>query len=148
VTRDEAVSAIQALYEAYQPGATTKGLSPRNVGGVSLGGDSLYFEYAPEAGTLAVMALVYRFRAKPRPAVLEAFREVEKTEDKGGGKLDFQAPSKSVLLARTYSSTPSPAALKKDVDRLMLAARRWRDDVVPKVAERANARSRTARDLQ
>jgi len=145
VTREEAIAAIQALYVAYEPGAKTQGLSPENVGGVSLGGDPLYFEYAPSAGTLAVMALVYRFRAKPKPAVMEAFREVENSEDKGGGRFDFQAPSKSVMLTRTYSSAPSPGALKKDVDQLMIAARRWRDDVVPKVAERANAKK--SRDL-
>jgi len=76
VTRDEAVAAVQAFCQAVDPAAKTKGLSPENVGGVSIGAESLYFEYAPEAGTLSVMALVYRFRALPKPAVLEAFRAV------------------------------------------------------------------------
>jgi len=140
VTRDEAVATVQALYQAFDPAAKTKGLTPQNVGGVSIGPESLYFEYAPSAGTLSVMALIYRFRAKPKPAVMEAFRVVEKDEDKGGGKLDYQAPSKSMLLSRAYSSAPAPAKLKKDAEQLMLAARRWREEIVPKVAARANAK--------
>jgi len=145
VTRDEAVAAIQSLYKAFDPAAKTRGLSPQNVGGLSVGAESLYFEYAPGQGTLAVMALVYRFRAMPKPAVLEAFRAVEKAEDKGGGTFDYQAPSRSVLLSRAYSSPPAPDRLKKDAEKLMAAARRWREDVVPKVAEKAQ--SKLKRDL-
>lgn len=145
MTRDEAVATVQALVQAFEPSAKTKGLSPKNVGGVSIGEEALYFEYVPEAGTLSVMALVYRFRAMPKPAVLEAFRAVEKGEDKGGGTFDYQAPSKSVLLSRAYSAAPAAAKLKKDTEQLLAAARRWREEVVPKVA--AKAQSRTPRDL-
>jgi len=140
VNRDEAVAMVQALYQAFDPAAKTKGLTPNNVGGVSIGEESLYFEYAPQAGTLSVMALIYRFRAKPKPAVMEAFRLVEKDEDKGGGKLDYQAPSKSILLSRAYSAVPGPEKLKKEAEQLMTAARRWREQVVPKVAAKANAK--------
>lgn len=142
MTRDEAVAAIQALLQAYEPSAKTKGLSPKNVGGFTVGPEAFYFEFVPDAGSLAVMALVYRFRAKPKPAVLEAFREVAKSEDQGGGKLEYQAPSKSVLLTRTYSAAPAPSQLKKDADRLANAAQRWRVQVVPKVAEQASAKKR------
>jgi hypothetical protein len=145
VTRGEAVATVQALVHAIEPSAKTKGLSPKNVGGVSIGEEALYFEYVPEAGTLSVMALVYRFRAMPRPAVLEAFRAVEKGEDKGGGAFDYQAPSKSVLLSRAYQAAPAAARLKKDVEHLVAAARRWREEVVPKVAVRAQAKG--PRDL-
>lgn len=140
MTREEAVEAVKALCESIEPGSKTQGLSSKNVGGVSIGGDGLYFEFDPAKGELNVMALVYRFRAKPRPAVLEAFRLVEKGEDKGGGRFDFQAPSKSVLLTRTYTAAPATGKLKKDTEALMLAARRWRGEVVPKVAEQANAK--------
>jgi hypothetical protein len=140
VTRDEAVAAVQALYQAFDPAAKTRGLNAQNVGGVSIGTESLYFEYEPSAGTLSVMALIYRFRAKPKPAVMEAFRTVEKDEDKGGGKLDYQAPSKSMLLSRAYSAPPAAARLKKEAEQLVLAARRWREEIVPKVAARANAK--------
>lgn len=145
MTRDEAVATIQALCQAIDPKAKTKGLSPRNVGGVSVGAEAIYFEYAPEAGTLSVMASVYRFRAMPKPAVLDAFREVEKTEDKGGGRFDYQAPSKSVLLTRVYASAPATEKLKKETEQLVAAARRWREEVVPKVASRAQ--SKGPRDL-
>jgi hypothetical protein len=145
VTRDEAVATIQALCQAIDPEAKTKGLSPKNVGGVAVGEEAIYFEYAPEAGTLSVMASVYRFRAMPKPAVLEAFRAVEKTEDKGGGKFDYQAASKSVLLTRVYSSAPATEKLKQETERLVIAARRWREEVVPKVA--ARAQSKSPRDL-
>jgi hypothetical protein len=139
VTRDEAVATVQALCRAIDPKAKTKGLSPKNVGGVSVGAEAIYFEYAPEAGTLSVMASVYRFKAMPKPAVLEAFRAVEKTEDKGGGRFDYQAPSKSVLLTRVYASAPKAEELKRETERLAAAARRWREQVVPKVAAQAQA---------
>jgi len=145
VTRDEAVATVQALCEAIDPKAKTKGLSSKNVGGVSVGAEAIYFEFAPEAGTLSVMASVYRFRALPKPAVLNAFREVEKTEDKGGGRFDYQAASKSVLLTRVYASAPPAAKLKKETEQLVAAARRWRQEVVPKVA--ARAQSTGPRDL-
>lgn len=145
MTRDEAVATIQALCQAIDPKAKTKGLSPKNVGGVSVGAEAIFFEFAPEAGTLSVMASVYRFRAMPRPAVLDAFRSVEKTEDKGGGKFEYQAPSKSVLLTRVYTSAPAVEKLKRETEQLVAAARRWRDEVVPKVAARAQAAS--GRDL-
>jgi hypothetical protein len=139
VTRDEAVAAVQALCQAFDPAAKTRGLNAQNVGGVSMGPETLYFGFEPSAGTLSVMALIYRFRAKPKPAVMEAFRVVEKEEDKGGGKLDFQAPSKSMMLTRAYSAAPALARLKKDAEQLVAAARRWREEIVPKVAARANA---------
>jgi len=145
VTRDEAVATVQALCQAIDPKAKTKGLSPKNVGGVSVGAEAIYFEFSPEAGTLSVMASVYRFRAMPKPAVLESFRAVEKTEDKGGGKFDYQAASKSVLLTRVYASAPAVEKLKRETEQLVAAARRWREEVVPKVA--AKAQGTVRRDL-
>jgi hypothetical protein len=142
VTRDEAVQLIQGLQKALDPeGKPTQGLNENDLGGISVGKEALYFEYDKAKGTLIIRALIYRFRAKPKPAVLEAFRTVAQTEDKGGGTFDFQGQSKSVFLSRTYEKPVTPAALKADVGRLVMAAERWRIEVVPTVAERANRAS-------
>jgi hypothetical protein len=139
VTRDQAVQLIQGLCKALDPDGTPSkvGLNENDLGGVSIGEEALYFEYQKAKGELTVSALVYRFRAKPKAPVLEAFRALEKQEDKGGGRFDYQAASKSVLLSRTYESAGA-AALKADVEKLVAACQRWRRDVIPSVAERAN----------
>jgi len=50
-----------------------------------------------------------------------------------------------VLLSRAYATPPRPERMMKDAEQLMAAARRWREEVVPKVA--AQAQSKGPRDL-
>lgn len=145
MTRDQAVQLIRGLCTALDPDGTPSTVTlnetslGNGVGGVSIGEEAIYFEHHKANGSLTISVLIYRFRAKkPKVTVLEAFRAIEPNEDKGGASFDYQAANKSVFLSRTYEQPPAADALKADLMRVVAAAKRWRRQVVPKVAERAN----------
>jgi hypothetical protein len=141
MTRDEAIRQIQGFFRSH--GQESGGLNAKNLGGARIGEETIAFEFLPDrAGVgpcLKVGVLVYRFRARPKPQVLEAFRAEEKSgTDAGGGAVDYDGVARSLFLSRIYAAPVKDEIFRADVDRLMHTCKRWREEIAPRVAERAN----------
>ncbi|WP_257456822.1 hypothetical protein [Archangium lipolyticum] len=135
MTRDEAQRLVQAFMKSL--GQPSEGLNPQGFGGAMLGAAQLYFEYHSDKQALEASALVYKFRDPPKPGVLDGFREEEKAgTDTGGGAVDYETENKSLFLSRIYSTPPSDAAFKEDMQRLTQASLVWGDEVLDRVASR------------
>jgi hypothetical protein len=136
VTRDEALKLIQAFYKARD--VDSPGLNVNNLGGAMVGDSQLYFEYVPTGNALRCSALIYRFRDRPRPGLLEAFQREASSgaADAGGGVVDFQPENKGLYLTRVYTVVMSDEAFAADLTRLMDACRVWRSEVFGRVTER------------
>ena len=140
MTRDEAVQQVKAFFKLH--GIDSPGLNEKGVGGVSLGAADVFFEYQPEAGALKCSALIYRVRGVPHPGVVAAFQEEEKagSAGTGGGRIDYQAPSRGVYLSRVYPAPVELPRFSEELQQLMEASGVWRAQVVERVAERAHAK--------
>jgi hypothetical protein len=136
ITRDEAVRMIQRYFSAN--GLESPGLNENNLGGAAVGEYQIYFEYQPAKRALKCSALIYRFRDEPKPGVIEGFKAEEqtKTEDSGGGELEYEPVSKTLHLARTYSESVSEEEFATDLQRLMRASDAYGDQVLERVAAR------------
>lgn len=139
MTRGEAERLLRSLTDAH--GVSVGRLfDGRDVVGVMLGEAELFFRYDEVLRALWCGALVYRFRAEPKPGVLEAFFEEENegvdVPDSGGGALEYRGDTRSLLLAKTYESAPAPEEFVEDVRVLAEASLVWARDAVPRVASR------------
>ena len=105
-----------------------------DVTGVMLGPAALYFEYDAGRGTLSCGALVYRFRSRPRPGVLEDF--LKENRGAGGGALVYREETRSLLLGRDYSEPVPGDEFARDMKRLAEASLVWADEVMERVASR------------
>lgn len=139
MTRGEAERLLRSLADAH--GVSVGRLfDGKDVAGLMLGGAELFFQYDENRRALWCGALVYRFRAEPKPGVLEAFFEEESdvdAPDSGGGALEYRGETRSLLIAKTYESAPEPEEFVEDVKSLAEASLVWARDAVPRVASRA-----------
>jgi hypothetical protein len=136
MTREEAVRMIQDFFKSH--GVDSPGLNENNLGGASIGGHQLYFEFYPAKEQLEVSALIYKFHVKPRPGVVDAFKaeELKKTADTGGGTLKYEPENKGLYLSRTYTEAIPLDDLSNDLDRLMKASLVFGTEVLERVADK------------
>lgn len=133
---DEARRQVSA-YLARQ-GVESEGLNARGLGLVTVGPEQLAFEFVEAKGALRCAALIYRFRAMPRPAVLEAFRAEQKEgAPTGGGAVEYDGVARAVFLTRHYQSPLTDDQFAADLARLLEACRDWREVRAASVAARA-----------
>ncbi|HEX8146526.1 MAG TPA: hypothetical protein VF591_04905 [Pyrinomonadaceae bacterium] len=131
MTRQEAESMLRAL---VGPEADAPHFGEGDVTGLMLGPAALYFEYDARSGALSCGALVYRFRARPRPGVLEDF--LEENHGAGGGLLVYREETRALLLSRTYLETIPAGEFAEDMKRLAAASLGWGAEVLERVASR------------
>src|SRR5215218_2130765 len=119
MTRDDAEILLRSLTDAHGVSAGRL-FDGKDVAGLMLGEAELFFRYDEGRRALWCGALVYRFRAEPKPGVLEAFFEEENVDapDSGGGALEYLGETRSLLLARTYETAPAPEEFVEDVKKL------------------------------
>ncbi len=136
MTREEARRLVRAFLGGQ--GINSPGLNENNLGGAMVGEAQIYFEYQPRQQALKCSALIYKFHDKPKPGVLEGFKQEEqaKTADTGGGTVDYEPENKGLYLSRTYTKTVPEAAFRKDMRRLMKASVVWGDEVLDRVASK------------
>ena len=131
MTRDEAESMLRAL-AGVGDGAPRFG--DGDVTGLMLGPAALYFEYDAGRGALSCGALVYRFRTRPRPGVLEDF--LEENRGAGGGALVYREETRALLLGRTYFEAAPAEVFAEDMKRLAAASLGWGSELLERVASR------------
>lgn len=138
MTRVEAERLLRSLTDAYGVSAGRL-FDGKDVAGLMLGEAELFFRYDEGLRALWCGALVYRFRAEPKPRVLEAFFEEEEMSNTAApvGALEYRGDTRSLLLAKTYESAPSTEEFVEDVRGLAEASLVWARDAVPRVASRA-----------
>ena len=136
MTREQALRLVRTFLRGS--GVDSPGLNRNNLGGAMVGEGQVYFEYHPKAQALQCSALIYRFRDKPKPGVLEGFRQEEraKTADTGGGRVEYEPENKGLYLSRTYTRTVDERAFRNDMQRLMAASLVWGDTVLDRVASK------------
>lgn len=136
ITRDQAVRMIQGYFKSH--GVDSPGLNENNLGGASLGGYQIYFEYQPSKHALKCRALVYRFRDKPKAGVVEGFEAMEEAEtaETGGGTLEYEPANKGLYLSRSYTDCVSGDEFARDLQRLMRASEVYGDQVLERVASK------------
>lgn len=136
MTRDDAERLLRSLFDAYGLSAG-RVFDGKDVAGVMLGEAELFFHYEPERRSLWCGALVYRFRAAPRPGLLEAFFDEEESLNApgdGDGTLEYREETRSLLLARTYETPPASDEFADDVRRLASASLVWARETVSRIA--------------
>ena len=131
MTREEAEQMLRALVGAD---AAAPRFGEGDVTGVMLGPAALYFEYAAGRGTLSCGALVYRFRTRPRPGVLEDF--LKENRGAGGGALVYREETRALLLSRTYFEAPPAEVFAEEMKRLAAASLGWGSELLERVASR------------
>ena len=136
ITRDEAISMLQAYYKSF--GLDSPGLNENNLGGATTGEYQIYFEYQPAKHALKCSALVYKFHDEPKPGVLETVKGEEdvKTEETGGGTLEYEPENKGLYLSRTYTARVSDEAFAQDLEKLMKASVVYGDQVLERIASK------------
>jgi len=131
MTRDEAEQMLRALAGA---GERPPRFGAGDVTGLMLGPAALYFEYDAARRALSCGALVYRFRTRPRPGVLEDF--LKENRGAGGGALVYRDETRALLLSRTYTEAVPPEEFAEDMKRLAAASLGWGTEVLERVASR------------
>lgn len=143
MTRGEAERLLRSLTDAHGLSAGRL-FDGKDVAGLMLGEAELFFRYDEVRRALWCGALVYRFRAEPKPGVLEAFFEEEqegtRAPDSGVGALEYRLEyfeaTRSLLLARTYEAAPGTEEFVEEVKSLAESSLAWARDAVPRVASR------------
>ena len=137
MTRVEAERLLRSLTDAHGVSAGRL-FDGKDVVGLMLGEAELFFRYDEGLRALWCGALVYRFRAEPKPGVLEAFFEEEEMTNTPAsvGALEYRADTRSLLLAKTYESAPDAEEFVEDVRALGESSLAWARDAVPRVASR------------
>ena len=133
MTRGEAESMLRALAGGGPGGPLLGG---GGAAGLMLGAAELFFEYDAGRGVLDCGALVYRFRAEPRPGVLESFFEEAGGEGAGGGALVYREETRSLLLGRAYFEAVSGEEFAREMKRLAAASLGWGAELLERVASR------------
>ena len=95
------------------------------------------FEYLEAERALSVLGLIYRFRAEPRPVIMEALFAEATPANTGGGRLVL-AENGALLLQRDIVETSSSGAFAEHVDALVRASLVWSRDIFARAAEKAN----------
>ena len=135
MTRDEAKTLVQAYLLTHKQ--SSEGLNAQGFGGAVIGDAQIYFEYHGKTSQLEVSALVYKFRDRPKPGVLEGFSAEEKAgTDTGGGAVDYEPENKSLFLSRYYAEVPPVETFQQHLDQLMKASLHWSQEVLNRVASR------------
>ena len=98
----------------------------------------LVFEYLEAEQALSVLGLVYRFRAEPRPVVVEALFAEATPANTGGGRLVL-GENGALLLQRDVVETASPGTFAVHVEALARASLVWSRDIFARAAEKANS---------
>ena len=132
MTREEAESMLRAI---AGPGGGARFFDGGDVAGLMLGEAELFFEYDAARGVLACGALVYRFRAEPRPGVVDSFFE-EGGGGAGGGALVYREETRSLLLGRTYFEEEPGEEFAREMKRLAVASLDWGAELLERVASR------------
>lgn len=141
LTRDEAVQMVKAVLEAYNI-KNSPGLNEKDLGGIDILGQPVYFEYLQDEKVLRVHALCYRFRRPPRPGLMEGFHQAEETgTNTGGGSVEYHPENGGLFLSRTYTQRVERKQFIKDVKRLAEAGKYWAEEVLPSVSEKVPKRS-------
>jgi hypothetical protein len=133
VRREEAEAMLRALAGA---GGGAPSLGGGGVAGLMLGAAELFFEYDAARRALGCGALVYRFRAEPRPGVLDAFFEEAGGSGAGGGALVYREETRALLLQRTYFEPAPGDDFARDMKRLAAASLDWGAQLLERVASR------------
>ena len=94
-------------------------------------------ELAHVEPVLTVSALVYRFRAAPRPGLVDAVLAAATPADTGGGRL--VAEDGAVLRRRAYAERVPAPRFATEVDALGRASVRWAEDLFARAVERYSA---------
>lgn len=140
MTRQEAETMLRELVGTAAP-------PPRfgagDVTGVMLGPAALYFEYDAARAALSCGALVYRFRTRPRPGVLEDF--LKENGGAGGGTLVYREETRALLLSRTYTKPVAAAEFAEEMKSLAAASLGWGAELLERVASRHEQSARVKR---
>lgn len=131
MTREEAENMLRTL---VGPGERAPRFGNGDVTGVMLGPAALYFEYDAAQSALSCGALVYRFRTRPRPGVLEDF--LKENGGAGGGTLVYREETCALLLSRTYTSPVSAEEFAEEMKSLAAASLGWGAELLERVASR------------
>jgi hypothetical protein len=141
MTRGDAERLLRSLADAY--GVSVGRLfDGKDVAGMMLGAAELFFRYDEDRRALWCGALVYRFRAEPKPGVLEAFFEEEELGDAAAPagaleyRLEYLEATRSLLLSKTYDAAPVAEEFVEEVKSLAESSLAWARDAVPRVASR------------
>ena len=143
MTRDEAERMLRSLFRAHGVGGAGRVFEGGDVAGAMLGEAELFFEYEPGPQSLWCGALIYRFRAEPRPGVLENFFDEERSDDApdtGGGALEYMEATRSLLLSRTYRVAPAGDEFADEVRMLAAASLAWAREVAGRAASARHER--------
>ncbi|MET0646045.1 MAG: hypothetical protein ABW208_05440 [Pyrinomonadaceae bacterium] len=116
-----------------------------DVAGVMLGPAALYFEYDAGRGALTCGALVYRFRSRPRPGVLEDF--LKENGGAGGGVLVYREETRALLLSRTYFEAVPGEEFALDMKVLAAASLGWGAELLERVASLHEQGAGTGRNV-
>ena len=135
MTREEADGVIAAHFRKHrieQPGLNDKGAA-----GALIEGEQLLFEYEATSEALRCSALIYRFRERPFPGLIEAMREAAKQpeHETGGAGLVYRPDHMSLSLARQYTQVPPASMFEEDQAALRQACTRWRQETFAAIAE-------------
>lgn len=135
LSREAAIQMIQGFGEAHH--LKTIGLNEKNLGGIEINLDRVFFEYVPEQKTLKSSVLIYKFHQPPKPGLIEAFQKEEKAgTDTGGGTVEYQPENQGLFLTRIYKNYTGRSQFGKDIEKLMNAGKYWSNEVLDRVASK------------
>lgn len=128
MTRDDAVEQLKGFFELQQ--IDSPGLNERDLGGAMLGTTPVYFEYLGGEQALRCRALVYRFQAPARPALLQALGDEGRRR---GEEVEYVPEGQALCLVKTYGERAQPEQMATDLYNLVLASGHWSDEVLPRI---------------
>lgn len=132
MTEDEATCHVSAYF-----GGLDLHTAPSLPVTASVGEAVLEFEYVDADQALSVLALIYRFRAEPRPGVIQAALAAATEANTGGGRLVLEQ-DRVLLLRRDFTDAIPDRRFADDVDTLAHASLLWLDDIFSRAVEQAN----------
>jgi len=142
VTREEADAVIAAHFRKHR--IEQPGLNAQGTAGALIEGEQLFFEHDADSGTLRCSALIYRFRERPFPGLIEAMREAagQPEHSTGGAGLLYRSELMTLSLARQYTQAPPATVFEEDQAALRETCTRWRQTSFAAIAEQVRHGSR------
>jgi hypothetical protein len=134
MTREQAKQQIEAFFRRL--GITASFFEDKNFAKAAIGESVIGFEFDAASGGLSARALIYRFRQKPKPVMLDAIFAEEKTAATGGGSLRFDNEEMSLFLERAFTEKISDEEFYDAVNRLAQASLVWSGQLLQKIAEK------------
>src|SRR5688500_9003821 len=124
---DDADNLVKAFFRAHEqaqfPGEDPPALNRKGFGAVQLAEGEVFFEYHADAKALECSALIYKFRAPPKPGVVEGFQaEASSGTATGGGIVDFEPENNGLYLSRTYGERVAYETFVEEVNTLLGAS--------------------------